>query len=83
MNFGLGLGQISNNFQRGPKLTSAMLYGIFMQSRILSTDDDAMKSINSEEHGGCSTAGAVRTHPGFQGHPHFLVVPSITTTAQN
>lgn len=50
MNFGLGLGQISNNFQSGPKLTSSILYDIFMQSRILSTDDDAMKSINSEEH---------------------------------
>lgn len=78
MNFGLGLGQISNNFQSGPKLTSSILYDICMQSRILSTDDDAMKSINSEEHWSCSTAGAVRARPGFQGHPHFLVVPSIT-----
>lgn len=76
MNFGLGLGQISNNFQRGPKLTSAILYDIFMQSRILSIDDVTMKSINSEEHWSCSTAGAVRARPGFQGHPQFLMVPS-------
>lgn len=26
MNFSLGLAQISNNFQSGPKLTSAILY---------------------------------------------------------
>lgn len=41
--FYLGLGQISNNFWKGPKHISTILYYVFTWSGVLSTDKHKIK----------------------------------------